>query len=307
MNWRKGGRIFVPDGTLAWAHSHAAYPTPLVLPHGDLRLYLAFRDDRNVGSIGFIDVDPEDPLRVLSVSKVPALSPGPAGSFDGNGLGPSSLVVENGAVRLYYFGFGPSPDGPFRLLTGMATCQNGEDHLRRASSTPLLPPVPGEGTLRSAPFVLHEHGVWKMWYASGEGWVPAEGRQLPACSIHYLTSQDGVAWSGSSTPCLRPTGPDEFQVGKPWVVHQQGLYHMIYSIRMRSKGFRLGYARSVDGLTWERRDAEVGIDVSASGWDSEMICYGAVHRVRDTWYMFYNGNRLGAGGVGFATLEDGFA
>lgn len=306
MRWRKGGRIYVPDGSMEWARSHAAYPTPLVLPWGDLRLYLAFRNDRNVGSIGYIDVDPEDPRRVLNVSQTPALSPGLPGSFDCNGMGPSSLVVENGLVRLYYFGFGPSADGPFRLLTGLATCRNGDTRLQRTSPAPILAPIPGEGTLRSAPFVLHEDDLWMMWYASGDGWVNAEGRQLPTCAIHFTTSQDGVLWSEPTTSCLRPAGSDEYQVGKPWVVHEHGLFHMIYSIRMRSKGFRLGYARSIDGRTWERRDEEVGIGVSASGWDSEMISYGAVHRSGNRCYLFYNGNGLGAGGVGFATMEDGF-
>ena len=44
----------------------------------------------------------------------------------------------------------------------------------------------------------------------------------------------------------------------------------------RGDAYRIGYAESVDGLEWERKDEEAGIDVSADGWDSEMIEYPCV-------------------------------
>jgi hypothetical protein len=78
---------------------------------------------------------------------------------------------------------------------------------------------------------------------------------------------------------------------------------MFYSIRTRSKGYRIGYAESADGLKWERKDREVGIDVSESGWDSEMIAYSSVQKYKDKVYMFYNGNNLGETGFGYAELE----
>jgi hypothetical protein len=78
---------------------------------------------------------------------------------------------------------------------------------------------------------------------------------------------------------------------------------MFYSIRTRSKGYRLGYAESKDGVTWQRRDDDVGIDVSADGWDSEMIAYASVVAHGDKVYMFYNGNNCGATGFGYAILR----
>jgi hypothetical protein len=78
---------------------------------------------------------------------------------------------------------------------------------------------------------------------------------------------------------------------------------MWYSIRSHSRPYRIGYAESGDGLQWERRDDEAGIEASASGWDSEMICYAAVIDVNGRRLMFYNGNRHGATGFGVAELE----
>jgi hypothetical protein len=54
--------------------------------------------------------------------------------------------------------------------------------------------------------------------------------------------------------------------------------------------------------TWERDDARAGIDVSADGWDSQMICYPAVVDLGERVLLFYNGNGFGANGFGYATL-----
>ena len=78
---------------------------------------------------------------------------------------------------------------------------------------------------------------------------------------------------------------------------------MWYSVRSHSRGYRLGYAESRDGVQWERRDSEVGIDVSESGWDSEMIHCGWIQEAWGRTYLFYNGNDYGATGFGVAVLR----
>jgi hypothetical protein len=79
---------------------------------------------------------------------------------------------------------------------------------------------------------------------------------------------------------------------------------MWYSIRTRSKGYRMGYAESEDGRRWTRLDDRAGIDVSESGWDSEMICYPCIEQTPHGTYLFYNGNGYGASGFGVAAAED---
>lgn len=77
---------------------------------------------------------------------------------------------------------------------------------------------------------------------------------------------------------------------------------MFYSVRYVDKLYRLGYAESKDGVNWIRKDNEIGIDVSADGWDSEMICYPAVVKTNNKTFLFYNGNNNGASGFGYAEL-----
>ena len=78
---------------------------------------------------------------------------------------------------------------------------------------------------------------------------------------------------------------------------------MWFSVRSHSRGYRFGYAESNDGLDWQRRDDQAGIDVSPDGWDSEMVHSGWVQATSHATYLFYNGNNYGETGFGVATLR----
>ncbi len=80
-------------------------------------------------------------------------------------------------------------------------------------------------------------------------------------------------------------------------------YRYSTQYRGREKGYRIGYAVSDDMLHWTRDDAKAGIDVSDSGWDSEMISYAHVFELDGAIYMFYLGNQVGKHGFGLARLE----
>ncbi len=80
MKWSKLGHVYVPDGRLPWARSYAANP---VAEHieGDLfRIYFSTRDDENRSSIGWIEIDINEPARDLArVADQPVLTPGRSG------------------------------------------------------------------------------------------------------------------------------------------------------------------------------------------------------------------------------------
>ena len=46
-----------------------------------------------------------------------------------------------------------------------------------------------------------------------------------------------------------------------------------------------------------------GIDISETGWDSNMIAYPAVTWINNSLIMIYNGNDFGANGFGYAILS----
>ena len=67
--------------------------------------------------------------------------------------------------------------------------------------------------------------------------------------------------------------------------------------------YRISYAESSDEIEWLRKDEEVGIDVSHSGWDSVIICYSYVFDHNGERYTLYNGNDYGKTEFGLAVLE----
>ena len=169
--------------------------------------------------------------------------------------------------------------------------------------TPVLDRTDREPFLRSAPSIIREGSVLKCWYVSGLGWTMIQGRQYPRYVIRSAESADGIHWKSYDNMCIGFEDEDEFGFGRPWVVKDDAIYRMWYSIRSKSTPYRIGYAESGDGRTWNRKDEQAGITRSEVGWDSEMICYPCVVDVRGTRLMFYNGNRHGSTGFGYAVLE----
>jgi hypothetical protein len=207
-------------------------------------------------------------------------------------------------LLLYYVGWQLGVRARYFLFAGLAVSDNAARAFVRNSQAPLLDRTDGELFVRSAPSVLHDGEHWKMWYIAGDSWIHrADGVEVPVYSMRYLESSTPKNWRGRGLVCMEPDAPSEIGFGRPVVVKQEGVFGCWYSVRTLTMGYRIGYAESVDGLSWTRLDDRVGIDVSDSGWDSEMICFPWIQRTPHGTYMFYNGNNYGETGFGAAVLE----
>ena len=300
MTWRKLGLVYRPEGEYEWARSHGSVPTSMMLDDDRIRVYVSFLDRDTIGRIGFVDVDARDPLRVLGVSERPVLDLGAAGTFDDSGVMPVSIVRDEGKVFLYYIGWQRGTRVRYYLFVGLAVSEDGGDTFRRCSQVPVLDRSDGELFVRTAAHVRRDEGRWRMWYVAGDKWIDVKGKQVPTYNMRYLESPDKAVWGKEGRVCLDLEGDDEYGFGRPFVVREGSRLRMWYSIRTVSKGYRLGYAESTDGLQWERRDDEFGLGVSATGWDSEMVCYGCLQDTKHGTYLFYNGNNFGETGFGVA-------
>ena len=94
------------------------------------------------------------------------------------------------------------------------------------------------------------------------------------------------------------------------MVKEDGKYYMWYSYRdtedfrkNRKNAYMIGFAVSENGKEWIRMDECVGIEKSADGWDSEMMCYSCVVENGDDLVMLYNGNEHGRFAVGYAVCK----
>src|ERR1700691_2882267 len=131
MHWQKRGLIFSVDGKRSWMTSHAQIPVADLLDNGVLRIYFGTRDPDNRNFTGFVDVDADEPARILRISERPALSPGKLGAFDDSGAMPSCLVTAGGRKFLYYIGWNRGVTVRYYNAIGMAVSDDGGETFTR--------------------------------------------------------------------------------------------------------------------------------------------------------------------------------
>jgi hypothetical protein len=120
--------------------------------------------------------------------------------------------------------------------------------------------------------------------------------------IKYAESDDGIHWTRDGVVALE-LGPRETNIARACVRRREDGYEAWYCVDAGA-GYRIGYAESADGITWDRADDRAGIDVSLEGWDSEAVAYPWVFEHGARRLMVYNGNAFGRDGFGLAEWFD---
>jgi hypothetical protein len=138
-----------------------------------------------------------------------------------------------------------------------------------------------------------------MWYGSNLAW--GKHPEHMAHVIKYAESDNLIDWRPTGRVAIGLADPSEYAIACPRVIDDGDRLRMWYS--HRGAHYRIGYAESRDGLSWQRRDAEAGIEMSAAGWDAISVQYACVFDHGSERYMFYNGSGYGATGFGLAVLE----
>ena len=142
------------------------------------------------------------------------------------------------------------------------------------------------------PSVLHEDGLFRLWYSGGRRYEPD--------AVGYATSPDGVHWERHrGNPVFVGLGGWEHRIGAFTVRHVGDWHYAFYNaMDDTDKGdgcgtSRIGMARSRDGVTaWERHPQNPIIDVGPAGaWDSHS-CYKPCPLLEDgRWRIWYNAAR----------------
>jgi len=157
--------------------------------------------------------------------------------------------------------------------------------------------------------VIFDEDIFKMWYTSGNEWKLIDNKPEISYRIKYAESHNGIDWTRNNIDCILPT--HEFEAtARPCVIKEDGIYKMWYSKRNidgfrnnKAKGYRGGYAESINGKKWTRLDHLFELELSENGWDSESIAYPYVFNVKGKKIMLYNGNGFGKTGFGYAIYE----
>jgi hypothetical protein len=291
-----------------WMTSHAQVPTVLVQADR-LSVFFASRDPAGKSRTGLIELNRDNPSEILHLEDEPVLGLGRPGTFDDDGVMPSHAMRVGEEIWLYYSGWNERVRVPYHNSTGLAISRDGGHSFTRPFEGPILDRTPFEPYLAVTPSVMREGSNWHMWYVSGTRWEEVNGRYEPVYVIKYAHSSDGLNWERPNLTCIEPR--DEFEaLSRPHVIKQGALYRMWYCFRGShdyrdgQNSYRIGYAESNDGVTWDRKDEQAGITVSAEGWDSSMICYPYPFEIGECLYLVYNGNGFGRSGFGFAVWEN---
>lgn len=311
FHWIKKGLIFQPNDNKTWMHDYAQIPFPV--DFGDfMRVYFATREKYDGGMVrafgGFVDLDKKDLRNVLRVSDQPLVDLGGVGEFDEHGSMPCSVVRNGDKYYLYYVGWSRRYGVPYDWEIGLAVSQDGE-RFQRVAKGPLIGPTLNEPYLNSTPIVYYFNNEWHMFYHTGLQWLKSDGKYESQYIIKHAVSADGITWNRNTEQVLPLKVSNECQTS-PSIIKINDKYHMFFCYREglnfredRDKSYRIGYAYSYDLVNWIRDDSQSGIQVSETGWDSQMIEYPHVTKINDKYIMFYCGNHFGREGFGYAELD----
>ncbi len=160
-------------------------------------------------------------------------------------------------------------------------------------------------------YVIQRGDTLKMWY-SGNNVGTALANDF---GIGYAWSLDGITWTKvAENPVMtgRAGAWDDVGVAAPVVIQDGDTLRMWYhgvTDTGAVPGRFTGYATSVDGITWDRRDTPVFEAGSPGQWDGDILITHAVIKEDDGFKMWYSGGVGAPPNVnfrtGYATSPDG--
>lgn len=305
MKWKKLGLIFNSNKENDWMYSHAMIPVAEHINDDLFRIYFSPRDIHNRGHGAYVEININEPQKILAVSEKPILEPGELGCFDDSGALPNCLLEINGEKYLYYTGINIGVTVKIRNSIGLAKWNRDRNSFERVYKGPIIDRTKESPHFTATPEVIFDNGIYKAWFTSCVKWEKTENEAKHYYNLEYAESDDGINWKRDKNIAIDFKDEFEYALGVPRVIKDEDIYKMWFCSRGTKEipTYRIRYAESHDGLNWIRKDEEVGIDVSEDGWDSEMICYPFIFDHKGMRYMLYNGNSYGKTGFGLAILE----
>jgi Glycosyl hydrolases family 32 N-terminal domain len=162
-----------------------------------------------------------------------------------------------------------------------------------------LSPIGWEGDIAANGSVLVVRDEILYWYQAGAPPRIAFGR-----------TKDAIAWVRNPKPVLEagPLGSfDEVAVADPYVIKVGDYFYLYYLGQDRARRQRLGVARSVDGVKWEKLRSNPILEMGEVGaFDENGLGEPAVWSSGGSYWMLYTGRDRGERRrIGLAKSSDG--
>ncbi|HEY4364370.1 MAG TPA: hypothetical protein VGN17_25620 [Bryobacteraceae bacterium] len=181
-----------------------------------------------------------------------------------------SAIVEKGEILYWYVAGEPWQIGLARSHDGLMWTKNPSRVL------PTGPRGSFDELAAADPYVIRRGEFLYMFYT---GMDRARRQRLGVAR-----SQDGITWEKlRSNPVLElgmPGAFDEHALGEPAVWTSGGAYWMLYTGSDQGEHRKLGLARSVDGVRWDRGPSFAPVG-GAEEWDSQVVCDPSVEAMAD--------------------------
>ncbi|MDC1153787.1 hypothetical protein OAT05_00710 [Candidatus Pelagibacter sp.] len=295
--WLEKGIIF-KNLNLNWSKTHAMLPTPLKLNSDIYRIFFGTRNKKNQSSIGFIDYNLRT-FKVINKSTSPILEKGGLGTFDDNGVLPSSLIKYKKKIYLFYIGWKPGSTTRYSLIAGLSFSKDLKSKFKKYQESPILYCNKNEPySILTAPSVYKENKFFYMWYVSCNKWI---NKDLPTYDIKFAKSKNLVDWIQTGKVCIK-LKKNERAVARPFVIKERKIFKMWYSYEKFNSGYQIGYAESKNGINWKRLDHKIRFKGNVL-LNNQMRAYSVIIQHKKNKYMFYNGNDYGKFGIHLAKLE----
>ena len=312
FKWNKKGVVLFDSPKKEWSQSHYQFSVVKELDNV-VRVFFTTRPKQDelgkyVTYIRYADLDKDNFFNILSYSEYPLLDLGGNGSFDEFGTMPGDIIYFNNEWLLYYTGWARLSSVPYSFSIGLAKSVDCTVFKKSFRGPIIGQSIEVPFTVGSGATILKDNIIYHFCIV-GKEWKKIDSKLEHTYAIRVATSIDGVNFSFKEGFVIDQLNDYE-AIAAPCVIEIDGKFHMWFSyrgsrdFRNGSDSYKIGYAYSTDLLNWVRDDSRAGITNDlTTDFDNEMICYPYVVKLKNDYYMFYNGNSFGKNGLAFAKLE----
>ena len=194
--WQKKGLVFDINQYKSETIQSDMHPFLFALQIKDKLFYIYYSSRNKAGKSlpYYVTCNIENGLiEILGEPSVPLLDLGEPGTFDDSGMMPSCLIRHDEKIYMYYIGWNPQVTVSYRLSIGLAISTDGGKSFSRYSKGPVCDRSLEEPFFNTAPFVMIENGLWRMWYISCTQWQTINNYPEPSYHVKYAESKDGYS------------------------------------------------------------------------------------------------------------------
>jgi predicted GH43/DUF377 family glycosyl hydrolase len=235
----------------------------------------------------------------------PVLLPGPSGSWDSSQIALGSVIWNGTLFLMAYRGVNPTTYSTGAV--GVAISRDGISWVKYPGNPVMTPGGVDQDIGR--PFVIRWQTTYNMWYSGRSSTEPSSS---PARQIFYATSTNGITWtkwpSAVILPSVDPNVWNSGTVYAPSVIRGGSNFGLWYSaLNQSGVNPQIGYATSMDGVTWNKAPNPILTFGASGSWDSAGVEQSDVVIGVNGFMLYYDGfNPASPPRIGLAQAPQNF-